>query len=123
MDEAFLEKAMEKAATLNLPISLHEEDKNLITNNGINRGKASEHYGIAGSPKEAEISLIRRDLEIALRTGAIVDIQHVSAKESVSLIKEAVKKCGTTRKIHAEAKKNTCRSNTAAFYFNGRCRD
>lgn len=103
MDEAFLEKAMEKAAALNLPISLHEEDKNLITNNGINRGKASEHYGIGGSPKEAEISLIRRDLEIVLRTGAIVDIQHVSAKESVSLIKEAIKKCGTTRKIHAEA--------------------
>ena len=57
MDEAFLEKAMEKAAALHLPISLHEEDKNLITNNGINRGKASEHYGIGGSPKEAEISL------------------------------------------------------------------
>lgn len=103
MDEAFLEKAMEKAAALHLPISLHEEDKNLINNNGINRGKASEHYGIGGSPKEAEISLIRRDLEIALRTGAIVDIQHVSAKESVALIKEAVKNGGTPRKIHAEA--------------------
>lgn len=103
MDEKFLEEAMKKTAELHLPISLHEEDKNLISENGINRGKASEYYGIGGSPKEAEISLIQRDLEIALKTGAVVDIQHVSAKESVALIRDAIKRGGPERKIHAEA--------------------
>ena len=103
MDEEILREAMVRSAKLNLPISLHEEDKNLIENNGINRGKASEYYGIGGSPREAEISLVKRDLAIALSTGAILDIQHVSAKESVALIREAVAKQGDGRKIHAES--------------------
>ena len=108
MDAGFLEEAMKKAAALNLPVSLHEEDKTMISENGINRGRASEFYGIGGSPKEAEISLIARDLEIALKTGVTVDIQHVSAKESVALIKDAVRRDaengdGKKRKIHAEA--------------------
>ena len=103
MNEDFLTKAMEECARIGLPISLHEEDKTLIANNGINRGKASEYYGIGGSPAEAEISLIKRDLPIALKTGAVLDVQHVSAKESVELIREAVLKQGEDRRIHAEA--------------------
>ena len=71
MDAGLMEQAMAKAAALNVPISLHEENPEYITNNGVNCGKASAHFGIGGSPREAEISLIRRDLEIALKTGAI----------------------------------------------------
>ena len=100
MDEKLMEEAMVKVAELGVPISLHEEDPALITNNGVNRGKASEHYNIGGSPREAEISLIKRDLEIALRTGAVLNIQHISTKEGVELVREA-KKRGAN--IHAEA--------------------
>ena len=100
MDERLMESAMEKAAKLGVPISLHEEDPSLITNNGINRGNASEYYKIGGSPREAEISLIERDLEIALKTGAILNIQHISTKEGVELVRQA-KKRGSN--IHAEA--------------------
>lgn len=105
MDEALMEQAMTKVAELNVPISLHEEDPSLITNNGINRGKASEHFGIGGSPREAEISLIKRDLEIALKTGAILNIQHISTAEGVELVREAKKKAAQSGKnnIHAEA--------------------
>ena len=102
MDEALLEMAMKKAAELGVPVSLHEEDASLITNNGVNRGKASEHYGIGGSPREAEISLIKRDLEVALRTGAILNVQHISSKEGVELVRLA-KKRSEKGTIHAEA--------------------
>ena len=102
MDEALLENAMKKAAELGVPVSLHEEDASLITNNGVNRGKASEHYGIGGSPREAEISLIKRDLEVALRTGAILNVQHISSKEGVELVRQA-KKRSEKGTIHAEA--------------------
>lgn len=44
---------------------LQEEDKNLIAQNGVNRGEASQAYGIDGSPREAEYTLIARDIEIA----------------------------------------------------------
>ena len=100
MDEKLMEEAMVKVAALGVPISLHEEDPSLIANNGVNRGKASQHYNIGGSPREAEISLIKRDLEIALKTGAVLNIQHISTKEGVELVREAKKKGSN---IHAEA--------------------
>lgn len=101
MDEAILREAMAKTAAMNMPISLHEEDASLITNNGINRGKASEHFGIGGSPRDAEISLIERDLQIALETNAIVNVQHISSKEGVELVRKA--KAVPGNRVHAEA--------------------
>ncbi len=89
LDEAIVRKAMEKAKSLHKPISFHEENPGMIANNGINAGKASEFYGIGGSPREAEISLVKRDLELALATGAEVVIQHISTKEAVALLREA----------------------------------
>lgn len=96
----FLEEAMTRIARLGVPISLHEEDPALITNNGINRGVASEYYKIGGSPREAETSLVSRDLEIAARTHVVLDLQHISTEESVNMIREAKK---TNPNIHAEA--------------------
>lgn len=55
---AFLYEAMEKAASLDLPISLHEEDPSFIKNNGINHGPVSDKLGIYGSPSIAEESLV-----------------------------------------------------------------
>ncbi len=89
MDEAVVREAMERTAALQVPVSFHEEDKSYITNNGINEGKASAHYGIGGSPREAEISLVKRDLQMALETGAIINIQHISSKEAVELVRQA----------------------------------
>ena len=100
LDEGTVREAMERAAALDMPISFHEEDPGLIENNGINRGKASEFYGIGGSPREAEITLVERDLKIALETGACINIQHISTKEAVELVRRA-KLMGEN--IHAEA--------------------
>ncbi|MDE6168992.1 MAG: amidohydrolase family protein, partial [Acetatifactor sp.] len=80
LEERIVRAAMEEAVRLDMPVSLHEEDPGLIGNNGINRGKASEYFGISGSPREAEIRLAERDLQLALETGARVCIQHISAR-------------------------------------------
>ena len=101
LEEDLVTEAMEQIAKLNVPISLHEEDPNLITNNGVNRGKASEHFGIGGSPREAEVTMVARDIEIAKKTGAIVNIQHISCKETAQMIREA-KQAGFNN-IHGEA--------------------
>ena len=100
MNPDIVRAAMEKAARLDMPVSFHEEDPTLIENNGINRGRASEHFGIGGSPREAEITMVERDLGIALETGACVDIQHISSKEAVELVRKAREK---GHNIHAEA--------------------
>ena len=102
MDENILREAFWKAK--DYPISLHEEDKTFIQNNGINHGKASEYYRVYGSPREAEISLIKRDLQIALEEGGMIDVQHISSKEGVELVREAVAKDNSdVRHVHAES--------------------
>ncbi|MCM1118465.1 MAG: dihydroorotase [bacterium] len=100
MNPDIVRRAMENAASLDMPISFHEEAPELIVNNGVNRGRASEYYGIGGSPREAEITMVERDLQIALETGACIDIQHISSREAVELVRQAKKK---GRNIHAEA--------------------
>lgn len=100
MDEQLVEKSMDMSAKLSVPISFHEENKKYIVNNGINEGKASAHFRIGGSDRRAEIDLVERDLQIAQKTGAIINIQHISSKEAVELVRQAKKK-GTN--IHAEA--------------------
>lgn len=97
---AFLYEAMEKAASLDLPISLHEEDPSFIKNNGINHGHVSDKLGIYGSPSIAEESLVARDCLLALRSGAHVVIQHISSGRSVELVR-MFRSMGA--RLHAEA--------------------
>lgn len=93
MDEKLLKKALIKAKELDVPVSLHEEDKGYIKENGINHGAASKHYSIYGSPREAECSLISRDVDIAVETGAKLNVQHISTKEGVEAVRKAKTLC------------------------------
>ena len=97
---AFCYKAMQNAAKLDMPISLHEEDPAFIKNNGINHGKVSDALGIYGSPSIAEETLVARDCLLALRSGADVVIQHISSGVSVDIVR-TYKKLGA--RLHAEA--------------------
>lgn len=99
-DENFVRRAMEKAKELDVVLSFHEEDPAFITNNGVNRGKASEFYGIGGSPEEAEISLVKRDCELAKEIGAKINVQHISSGKAVDLVRQAK---ATGASVYAEA--------------------
>ncbi len=99
-DESLMEKACIEAAKRNKVISLHEENPEFIKDNGINAGEVTDKLGLGGSPRDAEISMVKRDIEIAERTGAEIVVQHISAAESVELIRDARKR-GV--KVHAEA--------------------
>ncbi len=100
MDERLLREALQRAAKCGKPVSLHEENPSLIKNNGVNAGKAAAYYGIGGSPREAETSMVERDLRIAVEEEADLSIQHISTKEAVDLVRRAKKK---SSHIYAEA--------------------
>lgn len=87
LDEEVLKAALIKAEELQVPVSLHEEDPKLITNNGINRGSVSEKLGIGGSPAEAEITMVERDCRLAEETGSYVNIQHISTAGAVEAVR------------------------------------
>lgn len=80
-------EAMNRAKELDAIISFHEEDPQLIRQNGINHSEVSEKLGIYGSPNIAETSFIARDVAMAIYTGAKVSIQHISTGLGVDLVK------------------------------------
>lgn len=82
-----LEEAMMRAAALNVPISLHEEDPALIVRPGVNAGKVADALAYGGAPAESEYTMVERDCALALKTRAHVVIQHISAKESVEAVR------------------------------------
>lgn len=89
MDEKIVEEAMKKAKELDVPISLHEEDPAYIKQPGVNQGKVSEQLNYGGASYLAEAVMVKRDCELAVKTGAKVDIQHISSGVAVDYVKEA----------------------------------
>ncbi len=102
LDSELVKRAMEQAVATDSVLSFHEEDPQYITNNGVNRGKASEYFRIGGSDRQAEISMVDRDIKLAMQTGAKVNFQHLSTGEAIELIREA-KKHPEGKKLYAEA--------------------
>ena len=88
-DAKTVKAAMELAAELDVPISLHEEDPDLIQRPGVNQGKVSEKLNYGGAPARSEYEMVRRDCDLTLQTRAKTVIQHISSAESV----EAVRQC------------------------------
>lgn len=100
MDEKIVEEAMKKAKELDVPISLHEEDPAYIKQPGVNQGKVSEQLNYGGASYMAEAVMVKRDCELAVKTGAKVDIQHISSGVAVDYVKEAKAKGAN---VYAEA--------------------
>ena len=85
-DEALFKLALSWAADLDLLVMDHAELPSLSEGH-LNEGKVSSLLGIAGRSRSAEAIAVARDGFLAQETGAKIHIQHLSAKESVELIK------------------------------------
>ncbi len=91
-DETLMYEAMKQASLYHIPLSLHEEDPHFVYNPGINAGKVAHELGIKGAESMAEELLVARDCLLALHSGATIDIQHLSSKTSVDIIKSMKEK-------------------------------
>lgn len=89
-DDALMEAAMREAARLGLPLMDHAQD-NLIERQGgvMHEGEVSRRFGLPGIPTIAEERIIRRDIELARKTGAHLHIQHVTSAAGAAAIREA----------------------------------
>ena len=95
VDTGVLFEAMKVARELDVPISLHEEDPALIAAAGVNQGEVSRQLNYGGAPALAEEALVARDCMLALRSGAKVDIQHISSGVSVEVVR-SMKRLGAS---------------------------
>lgn len=89
MNAAIMRRALEYAASLDLPIIAHCEDRNLSAGGVMHEGFVSTEVGLAGIPSLAEEVMVARDLLLAEYTGAPLHIAHVSTAGAVRLIREA----------------------------------
>ncbi|WP_026507765.1 dihydroorotase [Butyrivibrio sp. MC2013] len=99
-DKELMLEACRQAAELGKVVSLHEENPEYISENGVNAGEVAAAIGLKGSDRMAEISMVKRDIDIARQTGCELTIQHISTAEAVDLVRKAR---AEGLRIHAEA--------------------
>ena len=81
--------AMERAKKLGKMIVAHCEVNELLRGGYIHDGKYAAEHSHKGICSESEWAQIARDIELAERTGCSYHVCHISAKESVELIRKA----------------------------------
>ena len=89
--DALMREAMRRAKTMGRLIVAHCEVNELLRGGYIHDGAYAAAHGHRGICSESEWRQIARDLELAAETGCAYHVCHISAKESVRLIREAKK--------------------------------
>ena len=84
-----MRQAMLRAKALGKPIVAHCEVNALLRGGYIHDGDYAKRNGHRGICSESEWGQIARDLELVKETGCAYHVCHVSAKESVALIRKA----------------------------------
>lgn len=84
-----MEEAMKKAASLDKIIAAHCEDESLLFGGYIHDGEYAASHGHKGISSESEWRQVKRDIELAKKTGVKYHVCHISTKETVELIRNA----------------------------------
>ena len=84
-----MKEAMLRAKALGKIIVAHCEDNSLLRGGYIHDGVYAKTHGHRGICSESEYLPIARDLELVRETGCAYHVCHVSAKESLELIRKA----------------------------------
>ena len=88
-DGEMMRRAMEAAKKLGRPIVSHCEVEALLTGGCIHEGAYAAAHGHKGISSESEWGQIQRDIQLLKETGAAYHVCHMSAKESVELVRRA----------------------------------
>jgi dihydroorotase len=92
MSGEVMRRALEYARGFDIPIIQHCEDLNLSAGGSMHEGVISTRAGIRAQPSAAESVMLARDIELVALTGARYHVAHISAAESVRLVREAKKR-------------------------------
>jgi dihydroorotase len=89
MNAALMRRALEYARAFGLPLTVHEEDLQLVGKGVMHEGAASTRLGLKGIPGQAEDVMVLRDIALAELTGGRLHIAHLSSAGSVRAVREA----------------------------------
>ncbi len=89
-DAAVLRSVMMRIAALpGAVVAQHAEDASMTVNGHIHKGSMSTRLCVGGLSAEAEVDVVKRDLDLVRETGALYHCQHVSATGTIELIRHA----------------------------------
>ena len=88
-DRERMRQAMLKAKELGKPIVAHCEDNRLLHGGYIHDGAYAAAHGHRGICSESEWGPVARDLELVKEIGCAYHVCHISAKETVDVIRKA----------------------------------
>jgi dihydroorotase len=100
-DDAMMRDVLAASKRADIVVMQHCQDKAMTPGSVMHEGAVSVRLGLTGWPREAEIVIIERDIRLAQEIGARYHVQHISAAQSVELIRRARK--STPELITAEA--------------------
>ncbi|MBV9759928.1 MAG: dihydroorotase [Acidobacteriaceae bacterium] len=86
MNARVAQRAMEAAASLDLPLIEHCEDLDLSDGGLMHEGARSKDLGLRGIPRSSEDVMVARDIILAEVTGARYHVAHLSSKYSVEMV-------------------------------------
>jgi dihydroorotase len=89
LSAALMRRALEYARTFGLPLTVHEEELQLVGKGVMHEGAASTRLGLKGIPGAAEDVMVLRDIALVELTGGRLHVAHVSTKGAVRAIREA----------------------------------
>jgi len=84
-----MRRALEYAATFDLPVIQHAEDHALTDGAQMHEGEVSTKLGLRGWPRVAEDIIVARDVLLAEYVGARYHVAHVSTAGAVRILRDA----------------------------------
>ncbi len=88
-DGALMRHALEYSLIVRRPIVQHAEDRSLSHGGAMNEGPVATRLGLPGWPRQAEETVVARDLQLAEMTGAHLHVAHASTAGTVDLLRQA----------------------------------
>ena len=88
-NENIMRQALRQSRALHLPISVHEEDPELVRGGVANAGDRARRQSLAEWPCAGEASMVARDVRLLGEEGGHLHVAHVSCADTVRLIREA----------------------------------
>jgi dihydroorotase len=89
LDTAILRRALEYAATVEVPVILNAMEPYLAKDGCAHEGEISDRLGLSGIPEEAETIALSRDLMLIEDTGVRAHFAQISCARSVEMIRQA----------------------------------
>lgn len=84
-----MRRVLEYAASLELPVLPHCEDRTVRAGGVMNAGVVAARLGLPGNPREAEEIALGRDILLARLSGGHLHVQHLTTARGVEMVRRA----------------------------------